>query len=75
MRVGADAHPGALAIGRICTHAGNPDAGTTAIPAHPLSMAAQSYRFGAFRLDVGARALWHGSDAVTLPPKAFDCIV
>lgn len=36
---------------------------------------AQVYEFGHYRLDVGARKLWRGTESVAVTPKAFDILV
>lgn len=38
-------------------------------------MATRIYRFDEFRLDPARRELWRGDDELTLPPKAFGCLV
>lgn len=38
-------------------------------------MASPVYRFGDFRLEPASRELWRGEDEVSLPRKAFDCLL
>lgn len=38
-------------------------------------MASPIYRFSEFRLDPARRELWRGDEHVSLPPKAFDCLL